>query len=224
MSIEQEIYDKLVEQFGIGEICIKKYRDRPSKTWLEFILAALKLETQDLHDFCGFSTRATLSKYFIREFPSLTIKKGERRWARFLINLVDRKKCCYCGNILLRIDFNKSISNTDGLNSACRDCTKQYRLTNKEKIVEYRKEYYQNNKYLYNARDAKRRAAKLQATPKWADLEAIKEVYKSCPPGYHVDHVIPLQGELVCGLHVHKNLKPIPAKENNSKSNKYTIV
>ena len=71
---------------------------------------------------------------------------------------------------------------------------------------------------------AKRRAAKLQATPAWADLAAIKAVYAEAVrletlhgTPYHVDHIVPLQGATVCGLHVHANLQVLPGPENSSK-------
>jgi hypothetical protein len=98
---------------------------------------------------------------------------------------------------------------------------------------EYRKkynEYYEENKLAFLARANKRRAAKLQALPKWLtpeQLEQIKELYTCAQmfklytgEEYHVDHIVPLQGENVCGLHVPWNLQVIPAKENLSKSNK----
>lgn len=71
----------------------------------------------------------------------------------------------------------------------------------------------------------RRRAAKLQSMPKWADREEIKKVYDLCARfrslgcDFHVDHIIPLQGRNVCGLHVHENLQIIEARANQSKSN-----
>lgn len=99
-----------------------------------------------------------------------------------------------------------------------------------EKVTEKKlrkKVWYEENKHtnhykaLSNARGAKRRAAKLQATPEWADIEKIREFYLECPEGHHVDHVVPLQGELVCGLHVLENLQYLTVEENLKKGNKW---
>jgi hypothetical protein len=97
----------------------------------------------------------------------------------------------------------------------------------KQKLIQYGKQHYEQNKHLYIARSNKRRAVKLSATPAWADLNAIKAIYKqsmqiSIETGieHHVDHIIPLQGKKVSGLHVESNLQIIPAKQNLSKANK----
>jgi hypothetical protein len=75
-----------------------------------------------------------------------------------------------------------------------------------------------------NAADtARRRAAKLARTPPWVDHGHIKTIYQDCPEGYQVDHIIPLQGELVSGLHVPWNLQHLPASENCSKNNRFDI-
>lgn len=70
-------------------------------------------------------------------------------------------------------------------------------------------------------RNAKRRAAKLRATPSWADLNAIRAIYAQCPKGYHVDHIVPLKGKNVCGLHIAANLQILSAQDNISKNNKF---
>lgn len=74
-------------------------------------------------------------------------------------------------------------------------------------------------------RQARYKASKLQRTPKWlseAELANISKFYNGCPVGYHVDHIIPLQGDLVSGLHVLSNLQYLTVSENCSKQNKFT--
>lgn len=69
-----------------------------------------------------------------------------------------------------------------------------------------------------------RKARKINATPAWADNDAIKEMYRNCPKGYHVDHEIPLLGKLVSGLNVETNLQYLPKAENEAKSNYFTPI
>lgn len=66
----------------------------------------------------------------------------------------------------------------------------------------------------------KYKCAKLKRTPLWANLDNIKEIYKNCPDGFHVDHIVPLQGKNVSGLHVENNLQYLPAIDNLKKSNR----
>ena len=97
---------------------------------------------------------------------------------------------------------------------------KQYYLNNKEEIKQKVKEYRLKNPHIRRAYWSKRKAIKLRSTPKFANLEKIKEIYKKCPKGYHVDHIIPLQSKIVCGLHVEWNLQYLTPSANCSKSNK----
>jgi hypothetical protein len=100
--------------------------------------------------------------------------------------------------------------------------SKNYRKDNKEKIKLYWDLYYNSKeKHHWNLIGAKKRADKIKATPQWANLKKIKEIYKNCPKGYHVDHIIPLKGKYVCGLHVENNLQYLTAKENIKKGNRY---
>jgi hypothetical protein len=64
-----------------------------------------------------------------------------------------------------------------------------------------------------------RKAIKVMALPAWQDKGEIGEFVSKCPTGYHIDHIIPLNGKNVCGLHVINNLQYLPAQENLSKSN-----
>lgn len=66
----------------------------------------------------------------------------------------------------------------------------------------------------------RRRTVKRQ-TPAWANRREMEEIYANRPPGYHVDHVIPLNGEFVSGLHVPSNLQYLPSRDNLSKANQF---
>jgi hypothetical protein len=79
-----------------------------------------------------------------------------------------------------------------------------------------------------NHHSGKRRAAKLQRVPPWADREAIRAIYKRARDlteqtgvPHHVDHVLPLRGKRVSGLHVHQNLQIITGAENGRKHNRF---
>ena len=126
----------------------------------------------------------------------------------------ERNKLYYINNIekLKRSSSQYRLKNKDRI--------KEYRFRNKEKAKKEYRLYSLINRNLLNAKEAKRRSSKLKATPKFANLNKIKEIYKNCPKGYHVDHIVPLNGKNVCGLHVEWNLQYLTPSDNSSKSNK----
>jgi len=102
-----------------------------------------------------------------------------------------------------------------------------YYQANKEKWREAYRKWSKNNPEKEAARAANRRAAKRGAVPAWADHEAIKMIYAqaakiSAKTGiqHDVDHIIPLRGKLVCGLHCENNLQILTMAENAAKGNK----
>jgi len=102
---------------------------------------------------------------------------------------------------------------------------KSWQDNNKSQYLEIQRNWYQRNKSQSNFYTAKYRAAKDERTPQWADLDKIKDVYlwahlASIVTGveHHVDHVVPLRGKNVSGLHVEDNLEVIPYWENLEKS------
>ncbi len=161
------------------------------------------------------------------------------------------KKCCRCPHVKPVTEFNKAKRGLYGVHSICRDCKAlymlEYRLASKLKIS---KDKYRNSPEgqevikAYTKSDAnkriqttysktpngkasrvnklaKYRAIFHNALPDWANLEAIKLIYKNCPKGYEVDHIIPLQGELITGLHLPENLQYLTREENATKSNRF---
>lgn len=105
---------------------------------------------------------------------------------------------------------------------------KKYRDSHKQEALEYRRAYRASRPEMVRQWDANRRAQELKATPAWANEFFISEAYhlarlreKMCGGKWHVDHIVPLQSKLVCGLHVEQNLQVIPQTVNQSKSNRY---
>ena len=144
------------------------------------------------------------------------------------------KACSRCKVQKLYDDFSKNAAHKDGYNNQCKSCVKDYKKNNENKVSCYQKKYnriYQiKNRGKINSIISKRRAIKLKATPLWLTSEHFKEIENFYLQAqnlklltglqYHVDHIVPLQGKNVCGLHVPWNLQVIPAKENMSKSNR----
>ena len=105
----------------------------------------------------------------------------------------------------------------------------KYYKNNFDKIIINKKIYIENNLDKIDAMRAKRRAAELQANVSWANQDKIKEFYtesirrtRTTGIQHHVDHIVPLVNDFVCGLHNEFNLQVLTAKENSSKRNKFT--
>ena len=111
---------------------------------------------------------------------------------------------------------------------------KAWYRANPEKVKERAKKWNKNHPDIGRHALAKRRASKKQATPSWLTndhLDHIRQFYSISLAAeqvlgmkFHVDHIIPLQGTTVCGLHVPWNLRVIPAEQNLEKSNKLQDV
>lgn len=131
----------------------------------------------------------------------------------------------------------KSGKHIQMFNSICRVCESasvlRYYYKNQEEKIEYQKkrnrlmlDVYRHRK---NAHGAAYRAASRSATPSWLtkeDRKHMRDLYNlreqltnKTGTLHHVDHVIPLNGLSVCGLHVPWNLQVIPSTQNSQKSN-----
>ena len=168
-----------------------------------------------------------------------TKSKFMRLW-KIELGLCQRRTSCSnepepgktaCHKCLTYIKDNRNVERN-------KEYSKKYYIENKERLNEYNKIYQKNNlekfrisNRKYRSSDkgkrsetekrARYRASKQNATPSWVDKQALKEIYNKCPEGYHVDHIIPLTNDNVCGLHVPSNLQYLPSTVNDSKANKF---
>jgi len=159
---------------------------------------------------------------------------------------METKLCRSCGAHKSRADFYPHAKAKDGLQSHCKKChaaiNEKYRAKNWAKQLEWNRNSYKRDPQLALKRisrwrkanlakaasyAAKARAAKLRATPAWAEQFFIEEAYdlaqrrtKATGFEWHVDHIVPLQSDLVCGLHTHQNLQVAPRSVNCSKQNR----
>lgn len=107
-------------------------------------------------------------------------------------------------------------------------CNKKKYAANPDKYKARVKAYQKANPHKKNEWGQRRRAMKLKALPRWVAAEEIETIFKQArylqdTTGieYSVDHIIPLQNEQVCGLHVPANLLPVPSAVNSAKSNAF---
>lgn len=105
--------------------------------------------------------------------------------------------------------------------------TAKWYLKNKERNHRNTARWYAKNKDRGAAKSARYKLTQKLATPKWAIKFFIDEAYhlafqrtKALGVKWSVDHIVPLKSKLVCGLHVHNNLRVIPAIDNSVKGNR----
>lgn len=167
------------------------------------LLEILSQESYNLKDELGVSAQ-TVSRYISILCPEKPKTSG--KLCSYLLYKHGYKHCACCSKVYELTEFSKNTSNTDKLQTYCKTC--QYSL----------------EKPTAASRTAKYKASILLRTPPWVDQKeqkSISEFYRNCPEGYHVDHIVPLNGLSVCGLHVLCNLQYLKASDNCSKYNKF---
>lgn len=151
------------------------------------------------------------------------------------MSLHQTKLCLFCGNTFVDMGRRKPFS------YCSRDCSRKlWETKNPEKAKEVKRAYAQNNptkraasteRYrkantAYYAEYASLRSRNMKhAKPKWLDefeMLWIAEIYDAASKrGLEVDHIVPIKGKTVCGLHVPWNMQLLTRSENSKKSNKF---
>lgn len=154
--------------------------------------------------------KATVTRALKLSFPDRDPIK-DSSLQKFLLRKRNLRFCSNCSSLKKEEEFYTNKAKPDGIADICKLCNRSSRI-----------ECYNNNphKELFANNIREKRMKELQ-TPKWANIPKIESIYKNRPEGYHVDHIVPLNGELVSGLHVEYNLQYLLAAENLSKRNNF---
>ena len=100
---------------------------------------------------------------------------------------------------------------------------KEYYESHKEEVIQRTTQYTKEHPEIRKAIKIKSQTERNLRVPLWTDCEEILEVYKNCPKNKTVDHIIPLKGKKVSGLHVSWNLQYLPLIDNIKKGNKADV-
>lgn len=140
-----------------------------------------------------------------------------------------QRRCKECERLykLQRVDLEKERQakwyekNKEAKNQASRF----WYLANKESVTQRSAKWLRNNPVKSRQINARKKAIKLRATPPWADADLIAGMYevaqlfRNVGVRMEVDHIVPLKGTTVSGLHTHDNLQLMVSKKNAAKNN-----
>lgn len=172
------------------------------------------------------NVRGEYASNCLNKFWNARPKAGSPKICAYILIQHSLKFCPKCWHIKSISEFGQSKVSITGHSSWCLECIKlkslAYRRNNVELTQSQSRNNYYNHKSEYVKRSIERKLHTKLATPSWARLDIIKDMY-DCAEGAHVDHIIPLRGELVCGLHVENNLQYLTPEENLRKGNKFEI-
>ncbi len=226
----EELTVLLLDKLGWDyDLCLNPDRYKNTKELLagELILALFNKDTlTKAAPSIGFSFRvcnAAIQTYIVPIFGSCN--GGNETWKFKFLHSLELKYCSVCKELLPYNKYDLDRSKTTGIYASCKNCRKEQNKVAylKDNVQEAHKRSQVKNKSAIYARNALYRAQRLLRSVPWANKVKIALVYKNCPIGLHVDHELPLKGELVCGLHVHENLQYLTAEDNIKKSNKIDL-
>lgn len=165
----------------------------------------------------------TFFRMMKKAFPSVVLNGGEQTWHFYFLSIIEYKYCGACTRVKPFSEFATNKCNAIGIASHCKSCRNTAQLGSYTRYNESHQRSYNKNYAKIRERQNHYKGERSLRIPSWSQKELIEEYYANCPEGYHVDHIVPLKGEIVSGLHVIENLQYLTAKENLAKGNKYQI-
>jgi len=164
---------------------------------------------------------ACKQKDYIREYNK---KYQEKRTSAYIkVGYIHEKECADCGKKYIATG-NRSLRCVGCVDIKGKEHSANWKNKNIDRVNKRATLWNKTTKgrALRASIQKERECRKKKAVPKWINKEEIKYIYRlSGEKGLVVDHIVPLNSKLVCGLHVQDNLRCIPNIMNIKKSNKY---
>ena len=203
--MQEDLTQEIISKLGLdpNKTLKKAIRGLPGYTTYKLIYAIISSSSiNEAAALLGYSNnpikqsiREVLSPIYPERSAAFGEATGKNPWRYKLLSEIEHRYCYGCNQILDYTKFYKDSSDPLGISSDCSTCHTHRTKLQKLDII--------------------------NRTPIWEDLKVIRKFYNDCPKGYHVDHIIPLKGKYVSGLHTITNLQYLPAIVNLLKSNKF---
>jgi hypothetical protein len=207
----------------------KKHKDNftgsPTKTGLYKVCSACRNSSRSINE------KACSCCGKVKEVSSFTKSRSTKDG--YSSNCKDCQKVYFCeynkNNKGRKKDYDKSryLEKREEI----RKKSKEYYIENREKIIKKQRDWASKNTPMVRRQSSEKRARKRNSMPPWLNESHKKEISnmhllakaleRETGKVFHVDHIIPLKHNKMCGLHVPWNLRVITEGENMAKNNKF---
>lgn len=200
------------ERYTSNNICVDCQSVSNNKHWSKY--AHRLLTTGRLYK-TNNTDKVTARARQYREENKDKINEDSRKW--YEQNFEKFKDKIYARNKVYRSQNKEAQTNRN----------RKWRKKNRDHVNANARTYMKNHRGYYNAKEAEYRAIKLLATPCWFEKNVIEKIYEQARHltlttgiQHEVDHILPLQGKEICGLHCLNNLQILTRSDNRKKNRK----